>query len=200
MKKQLTSLVLSLIFVTGTALANDPVKGTTYQVDAKGSSLLWTGSKITGSSHSGTISISAGTLTIGEGAIVGGEFSIDMTTITNTDLSGGMKGKLEGHLKSEDFFAVEKFPAATLVITGSDSHGGHMHVMGELTIKGATHPVKFDANVSEKDGMLTASAEITFDRTKYDVRYGSKSFFDDLGNKAINDEVMLSVKLSAKKQ
>ena len=200
MKKLTTFFSLAMIVAASSAIATEPVKGSDYTVDATASKVQWTGSKITGSSHTGTIAVNAGMFTVTDGAITGGEFVLDMNSIMCTDLDGGMKKKLEGHLKSEDFFGVEKFPTAELVIKGSDSHDGHMHVTGELTIKGKTHPITFDATLKEKDGAMQAMAKITFDRSKYDVRYGSKSFFDDLGDKTINDEVGLTVELMAKKQ
>lgn len=200
MKRKATLLILSIAFTTGTVFATEPAKESNYIVDAKASSVEWTGTKITGSSHTGTIGISNGSFTVSEGAITGGEFSLDMNSIVCTDLSGGMKKKLEGHLKSEDFFGVEKFPSAVLKIKSSESHDGHMHVNGELTIKGKSHPISFDANLTEKGGVFNATANISFDRSKYDVRYGSKSFFDDLGDKTINDEVTLNVSLTGKAQ
>ena len=134
------------------------------------------------------------------GSIVGGEFVIDMTTINNTDLEGGMKKKLEGHLSSPDFFAVEEFPTATLKIKSSEGHDGHMHVTADLTIKGITNEITFDASYKEKDGTFMATADIVIDRSKFDVRYGSDSFFDNLGDKAINNKVAFKISLSGKQK
>ena len=106
-----------------------------------------------------------------------------------------MRGKLEGHLKSDDFFGVQNFPAATLKITKVKAKGDGYNVMADLTIKGITEPVEFMATVKEKDGMIHAMSDIKIDRSKYNVRYGSNSFFDNLGDKAIYDEFDLSVNL-----
>ncbi len=124
--------------------------------------------------------------------IVGGEFTMDMSTITVTDLSGEDKGKLEGHLKSEDFFGIEKHPTAKLVINSAAAKGnGKYGIVGDLTIKNETHPITFDLEMNED----TATAQLTIDRSKYNVRYGSGSFFDNLGDKTIYDNFELDVNL-----
>ncbi len=168
------------------------VQAKTVKVDASKSTISWLGKKVTGE-HSGTIDLKSGELKIDGGAIAGGDFVVDMTSIKNTDLTDAeWNGKLVGHLKSDDFFAVEKYPEAKLVITKEAAFSGDKATAtGDLTIKGTTHPVTFDVT---KDGN-TYTAEITVDRSKYDVRYGSKSFFDNLGDKVIYDEFYLTVKL-----
>lgn len=166
-----------------------------YRIDNKSSKVNWVGSKITGSSHSGTVNIMEGGLQIANGAITGGKFTIDMTSITVTDLDGGMKGKLEGHLKNDDFFSVDKFKTANLAIVKADDS----MVVADLTIKGITNKVEFPVELSiDESGMLKATAKIKVDRTKYDVRYGSDSFFDNLGDKAINNEIEFEVELIGK--
>jgi len=168
------------------------VQAQTVKVDAAKSSIDWLGKKVTGE-HAGTIDLKSGELKLDGGAIAGGEFVVDMTSIKNTDLTDAeWNGKLVGHLKSDDFFGVETYPEAKLVITKATAFSGDKATAtGDLTIKGATHPVTFDVT---KDGK-TYTAEITVDRSKYDVRYGSKSFFDNLGDKVIYDEFYLTVKL-----
>lgn len=168
------------------------VQAQTVKVDAAESSITWLGKKVTGE-HTGTIDLKSGELKLDGGAIAGGQFVVDMTSIKNTDLTDAeWNGKLVGHLKSDDFFGVETYPEAKLVITKKAAFSGDKAtVTGDLTIKGATHPVTFDVT---KDGK-TYTAEITVDRSKYDVRYGSKSFFDNLGDKVIYDEFYLTVKL-----
>jgi len=110
---------------------------------------------------------------------------MDMTTISSTDLTGGTKNKLDGHLKSNDFFGVEKFPTATLVFKDVKSTGKNSYeVTSDITIKGKTLPVKVTVSVYGSK----ANATLKIDRTKFDVRYGSTSFFDDLKNKAIYDD------------
>jgi polyisoprenoid-binding protein YceI len=125
-------------------------------------------------------------------------FVVDMTTITVLDLSGGSKEKLEGHLKSDDFFGSEAYPEAKMVITNVKSTGSNQYdITGELTIKGITNPVNFTATTADEDGLMVASAEIVIDRSKYNVRYGSPTFFNNIGDKAIYDEFTLNVKVVA---
>jgi len=121
----------------------------------------------------------------------GGEFTMDMTSINVTDLSGDSKGKLEGHLKSDDFFGIANHPTATLVFTGLSGEEGVYNVIADLTIKGQTHPVSFELKIDGK----TANTSLKINRTKYGIKYGSGSFFDNLGDKAINDEFELNVSL-----
>jgi polyisoprenoid-binding protein YceI len=148
------------------------------------SKVVWKGYKVTGS-HEGTIAIQSGNLVFEADKLTGGEFVIDMTTINTTDLSGDMKGKLEGHLKSDDFFGVESHPTATLVFTNVTTSGKNAYnVTGDLTIKGKTNPVNFTMSIYGNK----ATASLKIDRTKYDVKYGSTSFFDGLKDKAIYDE------------
>lgn len=168
-------------------------------VDVKASSITWKGYKVTGE-HTGKVSLKSADLTMSGDVITGGTFVIDMGSITCTDLQGDMAGKLVGHLKSDDFFGVEKFPTATLKITKSiatDSKGGY-RMVGDLTIKGTTKPVKFNALVKNEGGKKVAVADIKIDRSEYDVRYGSGSFFDSLGDKTIYDEFDLNVRIALK--
>ena len=120
-----------------------------------------------------------------------------MTTITSTDLEGEYQQKLNGHLKSDDFFGIEKFPEAKFVITkvAKDSKNGSFAVTGNLTIKSTTKPVSFKAQLVNGGAGIIAVADIVIDRSEYDVRYGSGSFFDDLGDKTIYDDFTLSINL-----
>ena len=148
------------------------------------SKVVWKGYKVTGS-HEGTIDIKSGFLNFSEDVLTGCEFTIDMTTLSNTDLEGEYKGKLEGHLKSDDFFGVEKYPTATLKFTKVKSVSKNAYkVTGDITIKGKTESITFDLSVYGNK----ANAALKIDRTKFDVRYGSTSFFDGLKDKAIYDE------------
>lgn len=144
--------------------------------------------------HAGTIGLSSGVLEFEKDALVGGQFEIDMTSIIVTDLEGEWKDKLEGHLKAPDFFGVEDFGTATFVITKVAPKGtpGDYKVTGDLTIKGITKEIRFYTNLS-KDGL--AVADITIDRTDYDIKYGSSSFFDSLGDKTIYDDFDLKISL-----
>ena len=175
----------------------NPEKGTSYEVDAKDSKLVWTGRKVTGE-HTGTIQIKDGNLEVDNNKLVGGQFFIDMTTIETTDLEGEYKTKLDGHLKSDDFFGIEQYPTAKFVITKAKAKKGNQYdIIGDLTIKGITEEVSFPATVKVSDSEVVADATIVVDRSKYNVRYGSGSFFDDLGDKTIYDEFDLVVSLKA---
>ncbi|HVI45775.1 MAG TPA: YceI family protein [Chitinophaga sp.] len=173
-------------------------KATTFQVDAKQSKLSWVGKKVTGQ-HSGTINVADGKLEVENNALKGGTFSLDTRSIAVTDITDADgNAKLVGHLKSEDFFSTEKFPAATFVITSVKAKGnGSYDVDGKLTIKGITNPISFPAAVTVAGNNLTAKANIKVDRTKYNIKYGSKSFFASIGDKAIYDDFDLEVTLVA---
>lgn len=171
-----------------------------YKVDKQQSKVNWVGKKVTGE-HQGFINISDGKVITNGKTVTGGTFDIDMTSITCTDLTDkGYNDKLVGHLKSDDFFGTEKFPKATLVITSAKDLGkGQYTVAGNLTIKGITKPVEFPAAIQVTEKEVRSTARIKVDRTKYDIKYGSGSFFDNLGDKAIDNEFELNVDLIAKK-
>ena len=165
-------------------------------VNTEASTIVWTGSKVVGKEHTGTLALASGSLDISKGVLKGGSFTVDMTTLTDTDLEGEWKGKLEGHLKSDDFFGVEAYPTADFKIKKVKSTGnGNYDVTGDITIKGKTESISFSTSLKEVNDEYEATASITIDRSKFDVRYGSGSFFDDLGDKAISDEFTLEVKL-----
>ena len=134
---------------------------------------------------------------IKDGMLKGGEFVIDMTTITSTDLEGEYQQKLNGHLKSADFFGVEKYPEAKFVIKNVKENGknGRFTVTGDITIKETTKEINFDAQLVNSGEGIVAVADIVIDRSEFDVRYGSGSFFDNLGDKTIYDDFTLSVNL-----
>ena len=160
-------------------------------VKIKGSSLTWVGSKVTGS-HEGTIELKSGYLTLDNNDLVGGGFVIDMTTIVCTDLSGKGKASIEGHLKSDDFFSVDKFPTASLTILDVKKKGlGQYQVNANITIKGMTQEIMFDAEIKDK----TAKAKLVIDRTEFGIIYKSGNFFEELADKAIYDEFKLSIDL-----
>ena len=172
---------------------------TTYRIDPAASTINWTGYKVTGK-HTGTVTLKNGTLLSNHGAVSGGSFEIDMSTITCTDLQGGGAEKLVGHLKSDDFFGVATYPTAKFVITRvipQDTKGNYK-VIGNLTIKQTTKEVKFPATIVETAGQIMATGKMTIDRSEYDVRFGSGSFFDGLGDKTIYDEFDMEVKLVGK--
>jgi polyisoprenoid-binding protein YceI len=172
----------------------------TYKVDPAGSSIVWKAAKVTGK-HEGTIKVKSGNLLFDKGKLTSGELVIDMTTIKNTDLEGEWAGKLEGHLNSDDFFGTATYPTAKFVSTSVRSldAAGNYEVTGNLTVKKDTHPVTVKMNAVEKTGVVAATGKITIDRSKYDVRYGSTSFFEGLGDKAIYNDFDLEFSLVAKK-
>jgi polyisoprenoid-binding protein YceI len=160
-------------------------------IKIEASTVVWRGYKVTGS-HEGNLKLESGNLIFDNGVLTGGEFTMNMTSLTVTDLSGDGKAKLEGHLKSEDFFGVEKHAKSNLVFKTVKAAGKNAYkVTGDLTIKNKTNPVTFDFSVYGSK----ANAFLKVDRTKFDVRYGSSSFFDDLKDKAIYDEFDLVVDL-----
>ena len=167
----------------------------TYNVDTKSSTVQWKGEKVTGE-HIGAVKLDNGSLEVSNGTITGGSFEIDMASITNDDLQGEYRDKLVNHLKSDDFFGVEKYPKARFEITRVESQGNDQYkVFGNLTIKATTQEIEFPATIKADGDALTASAQITVDRSAYDVRYGSSSFFDNLGDKVIYDDFLLDVTL-----
>ena len=195
----MNKLFYSLLFVAFAiaAHAGNPGEGVTLKVKTAESTIGWTGKKVTGKHH-GTIDIKEGAINLSDGVLTGGSFVIDMTSITVSDLTGNSKGKLEGHLKSDDFFGVEIFPTATLVVTEAIAKGDHQYdIKANLTIKGITNPVQFAAIVKPEGGKIKATANIIVDRTLYNVRYGSGKFFEDLGDSTISDEFELNVNLVA---
>ena len=186
--KNFKSIALALVVVFS-ALS---ITAQTKKVDVAQSSINWTGKKVTGQ-HEGTINLKDGTLIFKGKKLVGGTFNVDMNSIIVTDLKAGQgKEKLEGHLKADDFFGTEKFATATLVFKKVVTKAPNVHtVNGDLTIKGITKPVTFDITTTTS----TASTTVKIDRTKYDIKYGSGSFFDNLGDKAINNDFNLTVNL-----
>ena len=163
-----------------------------YNIETVQSQITWTGREVSTSYHYGTLDFVSGNFEISNGAIVNGEFIVDMTSINNQDMEGDRKARLEGHLKSDDFFSVESYPTAAISINSSELiSDGKWNVSADLSIKGFTHPVNFEMTSSE-DGW---SANLVFDRSKYDVRFRSGSFFENLGDKLIYDDIELSINL-----
>lgn len=163
------------------------------EVDVQASTVEWTGKKITGAAHTGTIQLKNGFLNLtDEGRLTGGEFVMDMNTIEVTDLTGEYKTKLENHLNDDDFFGVNNYATSKMVLTNVDHKEGNQYeVTGDLTIKEKTEPVTFDMEVKEG----TANAKVVIDRTKFGIRYGSGSFFSNLGDNTINNNFTLDVNL-----
>jgi len=199
MKKIISTLSIVSIAILSMSFIN-PVKESSFKVDVQKSNIAWNGKKVAGQ-HSGNIKLSGGTLNLNDGKLSNGSFNINMNSITCTDLQGEWADKLVGHLKADDFFGVEKFPTSSFVITKvSPASAGTVNISGNLTIKGITKAISFPASMSVSGNTLTASAKgVKVDRTRYDIRYGSKSFFDSIGDKAIDDEFTLDITLVATK-
>ncbi len=195
-----TIAAIALIAISSTALfAGGGKDNGKYVVNAGESNLIWKAEKVTGK-HDGVVKISGGEVSVREGKLASGSFVIDMTSIVVSDIKdANMNGKLLGHLKSEDFFAVEKYKASTFVVTAvtPGSQSGSYNVKGNLTIKGITNAIEFPAAVIVDAKTLKATATITIDRTKFDIRYGSKSFFEGIGDKAIYDNFTMDLQLVA---
>jgi polyisoprenoid-binding protein YceI len=193
MKNALKSIVLIIsILFSSISYAITITPKNDKEINTKNSTVLWKGNKVTGS-HEGVIKIKSGLLKFNKEELIGGEFEIDMNSLVCTDLSGEYKGKLEGHLKSDDFFGVTKFPTATLKIKKVIKQKGNIYeCTGDITIKGKTEVVQFNTTLNKN----SATAKIKIDRTKFDVKYGSGSFFDGLGDNMIYDEFDLNINLS----
>jgi len=182
MKKLLILFLLTGVFSVSQA-----------QVDLGNSSVKWTGTQISGKSHYGSLSFKSADVSFNGNELVGGSFVVDMNSLSVDDLSGKGKKSLEGHLMSNDFFSVEMFNTSELKIEKVTKTGNNKYnATANLTIKGSTHSaqVSFDLNESN-----TMTAKLVFDRSKYDVRYGSGSFFENLGDKLILDDIELEVTL-----
>jgi polyisoprenoid-binding protein YceI len=167
-----------------------------FKVDTKLSKLEWFGSKKSGN-HNGTIEFSGGEIHDNHGNLTG-SVEVDMNTIKNTDISDETyRGKLEGHLKSADFFDAAKYPKSVFVITSATplsnpTTAGATHmVKGNLTIKDKTNEISFEAMIKDELGKKICTGSAVIDRSKYDIRYGSKTFFADIGEKVIYDEFTL---------
>lgn len=192
MKKSLQNFLLLSV----TLLASGVSKAQSFSTNVEESSIRWYGEEITGKTHFGSLKFKDGTLNIQNSIVSGGIFIVDMTSLSVEDLSGGGKAKLEGHLKSDDFFSVEKHNEAVLKITQKGKAiGDTQTLIGNLTIKGIEHPIEFIFNLKDNN---TASAELTFNRSEYDVRFRSGSFFENLGDKLILDDIKLEVNLALK--
>lgn len=162
------------------------------------SQVTWKAAKVTGE-HWGYVPIKNASLDVNGGKITGGSFDMDMVNLTVEDLTDEKsKGNLTNHLKSDDFFSVEKFNTSTFKITDVKSTSATDYtITGDLTIKGITKPVSFPAKVAVAGNKLTATGSIKFDRTHYDIKFRSGNFFENLGDRMIYDEVNLDVKLVA---
>ena len=193
MKKLISifSLITGMVFLMA---FNEPVKEETYTVDTERSTIEWTAKKV-GGGHVGTVKISEGSLIYNGKSLKSGSFLMNMSTITSDN------AKVTTHLKTDDFFSAEKNPTSKFEINKVTSAGvDRVNISGNLTIKGITQPITFPASVKKQGDIVVAVAKgVKVDRTKYEIKFRSKSFFGDIGDKAIDDEFELSINLVAKK-
>lgn len=169
-----------------------------YRVDTEASTIRWTGSKVIGE-HYGTLQLKKGTLRIEDSQLRGGDFSIDMRTLVNEDLEGDRREKLENWLRSEEMFYVERYPFVRFQITSAQTleEDQRYQLEGQLTIKDISHRIAFPARVRHQGNRITAEAELTFDRTRWNLNYGSGGVIGGLGNFAIEDDVSVQISLQA---
>jgi polyisoprenoid-binding protein YceI len=182
------TIYLTLIAALGLSLGINA-----QDINTSESSLKWYGGDVTGKEHYGALTFKSGSINTSNGKLTGGAFEIDMTSIDVQDLEGEWAEKLEGHLKADDFFGVDNFATAYLVLTSvKESADGSFAAIGDLTIRGITNPVDVTFTAAGSNKM---TAEMTFDRSKYDVKFRSGAFFSDLGDKLILDDIKVEVSL-----
>ncbi len=176
-----------------------------YKLQPQLSTLGWEGKAVT-HGHNGTMDFADGELLVKGNAIVGGTVTVNMKTMKATDITDAeSQGKFVGHMSSDDFFGVEKNPTSTFKIVsvapikGAAKDANNATITGDMTIKGVTQRLSFPAKVGVKDGVAAATGKMTIDRTKFGLKYGSKSFFESLGDKAIYDNFDLTFNVIAKK-
>jgi len=199
MKNQILLSALAIVAIAFSAFT-EKKKTSTLGVNTVESKVTWVGKKVTGE-HSGTISIAQGDLKFDGDKFIGGFFEIDMNSIKNTDIENEeYNQKIVGHLKSDDFFGAESYPKSSFVIKEvKQKSATKYHVTGEMTIKATTKSLEFPVEISLNGDKAVASASITVDRSEFNIRYRSGSFFDGLGDKMIYDDFTLDVTLVASK-
>ncbi len=173
-----------------------------YKVNTEQSIVVWNAKKVTGQHH-GNVDILNGEIIMQDNSVLSAEITLDMNTIINSDLSdSAWNGKLVGHLKSDDFFSVDKNPYVKFAVTSFSSDEKtdgeeNFTVTGDLTIKGITHEISFPAVVELNNSKITARGKAIIDRTNYDIRYGSGSFFKGLGDNLIYNDFEIDFEMVA---
>lgn len=199
--------MLSIAGLGLSVMAKGPVKKNTeesFKVDAAASTFKWHATKVTGE-HFGVVKYNNGTVKFNGSSLNGSEIVMDMTSIDATDLTGEYHDKLVGHLKSEDFFSVEKNKTSILKVKSSTPIKGaaagtnNYDIVADMIIKGISNEVKFPAIVVATKGQVVINADFDINRTLYDIKYGSKTFFDGIGDKAISDNFNVKVRVVANK-
>ena len=193
---------MKVIFV-GTVLVTLITASDTLYINVDSSTINWIGRKVTGE-HSGTLNLSKGWVVMQEGSIIGGKFIFDMTSIKNTDIeSPEWKEKLEKHLMAEDFFFVDSFPNAILEIKYhhqiiDDKTGQTNQIIADLTIRGITHEINFPINISHSKSNFYAEGLIDINRTLFNIKYNSGTFFEELGDRMIYDDFTVQFSLQTR--
>lgn len=181
-------------------LASAPLAAQDFTVDTSASKITWKGTKV-GGAHEGEVPVQTGKLVLKDNKLVGGEIVVNMAGMTNTDLSGEWSDKLLAHLKNDDFFATDKFATSKIVFNKvTELSAGKYKVEGDLTIKDIKKPIVFETTLKNEDGKVSGKTDLVFNRAHYDIKYNSGSFFENLGDKLIHDDVQLSVALVANKK
>lgn len=201
MKKIILSLAVA-VFAASSAFSQ--LTDGKFNIDYKASTINWHGEKVTGSGHDGTIRVSSGQVTVAKGNLSAGKLKVDMNGITCTDLTDAeSNSNMINHLKSADFFNTAAFPDANFEIVSvkaeADKSGNTHKITGKFTIKGITKEITFPAKVTGTATQVNINGTFNLDRAQFDVKYGSSSFFDSLGDKAINNDIRLTFNLVAKK-
>jgi polyisoprenoid-binding protein YceI len=201
MKKIILTLAVA-VFAASSAFAQ--LTDGKFNIDYKASTINWHAEKVTGSGHDGTIRVSSGQVTVAKGNLSAGKLKVDMNGITCTDLTDAeSNSNMINHLKSADFFNTAAFPDANFEIVSvkaeADKSGNTHKITGKFTIKGITKEITFPAKVTGTASQVNINGTFNLDRAQFDVKYGSSSFFDSLGDKAINNDIRLTFNLVAKK-
>jgi polyisoprenoid-binding protein YceI len=193
-------VILSISLILYSFLSFSQERNTILTADPARTKIEWTGKKLTGE-HYGEIKLSSGELTLINDKLTGGKFDMDMTSITCTDITDAKSNKrLVDHLKSEDFFSTTRFPRSQFVITSVKPKSSNEYdVTGDLTIKGKTNTISFPVKLSKTDSEWRGEGTMTFDRSKYDVKFGSQSFYENLGDKLVYDDVDITINLILKR-
>lgn len=212
MKKFLLPALFAVASIGATSAASAPKAAKTatvadpaYKLQPQLSTLGWEGKAVT-HGHNGTMNFTGGDLVVKGNSIVGGTVTVDMKSMKATDIKDAdSQGKFVGHMSSDDFFGVATYPTSTFKIVsvtpikGAAKDADNVTIAGDMTIKGVTQRISFPAKAGVKDGIASASGKVTIDRTKFGLKYGSKSFFESIGDKAINDTFDLTFNVIAKK-